>query len=156
TCDASIEVMGTGGRRTVGADDLLVGSMMTSLAADDLITGIRFPAWPAARKWAFLEFSRHRGDFALSGIALHYDPAADGTAKDVRIGVIGAHMRPIRLKAAECALEGNAVNKDTIAAACAAARDAIEPAEDIHASPAYRRALTATLLERGLRRAAGI
>ena len=86
----------------------------------------------------------------------YFDPAADGTVNNVRIGVIGAGPTPCRIKAAEQALDGHPITDDNIKAACTLARDAVDPPEDIHASPAYRRALTATLLERCLRHAAKI
>ncbi len=156
TCGAQIEVTGHKGQRTMEAGNLFAAAMVTTLEPDELITAVRFPAWPASRRWSFLEFARHRGDFALAGIALHYDQAADGTASGVRIGAIGANPTPLRLTAAEQAVEGRHIDPTTIAAAAAAARAAVDPPEDIHATPAYRRALTATMLERALQQAAAL
>jgi aerobic carbon-monoxide dehydrogenase medium subunit len=46
------------------------------------------------------------------------------------------------------------MNDDLIAAASAAARRSIDPPSDIHAPGAYRTALVATLLARGLKKSA--
>jgi CO/xanthine dehydrogenase FAD-binding subunit len=50
----------------------------------------------------------------------------------------------------EDVLNGSAIDEATIAQAAAAARAAVDPSDDIHASGAYRRALVGTLVERAL------
>lgn len=149
TCDATIEIASAKGKRTIPAAQLFLGPLTTSLAPGEIITGIRFPAWPAGRKWAFTEFATHRGAFALAGVALWYD--GDATpARNVHIGVLGAASTPRRLAKAEAALEGKGLNATSIAAAAAAASAEVDPSDDIHADAAYRRALVATLVERAL------
>jgi carbon-monoxide dehydrogenase medium subunit len=150
TCGAEIAVTGSAGARVVPADDFFLGPMTTCLAADEIVTGLRLPIWSADRRWAFEEFARRRGDFALAGIALHYDLDPDGRAMDPHIGVIGAADRPQRLTAAEQAVEGRIVDGHTIAAAAEAAQAAVEPMADHHAPADYRRALVGVLVERAL------
>ena len=93
TCDATIEIVSAAGRRDLPAAALFTGPLETCLAADDVIVAVRFPAWPAARRWAFEEFSRRPGDFALAAISLFYDTAPDGAVADAHIGVIGRDGR---------------------------------------------------------------
>jgi carbon-monoxide dehydrogenase medium subunit len=150
TCDAVLKVVGSGGRRSIAAPEFFVGPLMTSLESDELIEAIQFPAWRLERKWAFEEFSVRRGDFALAGIALFYDEEEDGCVRDAHIGVIGAGDVPRRLSEAEAALNGKPINAARIALAARTAAEEIEPADDVHASGAYRRALVETLLERAL------
>ena len=152
TSDAIIEVVGTKGRRSIAAADLFLGPLETSLLPDEIITGVRFARWPAGRRWAFEEFARRRGDFALAGIALFYD-LDDGSVRDAHIGVIGATDKPRRLAEAEAALNGRALDAAAIAAAARAAEAAVEPPNDIQGSAEYRRSLVATLLERALHKA---
>ena len=154
TCDARLTLFGPGGERDVAAEEFFLGPMTTDLAADEILTAITFPAWPERRRWAFREFARRRGDFALAGIALHYDLDEQGRARDVHIGVIGACDRPHRLRAAEAAIDGTAVDEAAIAIAAEAASSEVSPIEDHHAPPDYRRALVATLIERALQDAA--
>ena len=154
TCDGEIAITGSSGERVVKADDFFLGPMSTSLEPDEIITELRLPAWPASRCWAFHEFARRRGDFALAGIALYYDLDADGRAADTHIGVIGASDRPHRLTAAEDAINGTPVDTDAVAAAAKAASEAVDPMQDHHAPRTYRRALVATLVERSLLQAA--
>ncbi len=154
TCDAKIVIVGGSGERIVEAADFFLGALTTSLEPGEIITGLRLPAWPEDRRWAFLEFARRRGDFALAGTAIYYDVDADGRAVDTHIGVIGASDRPHRLKGAEGAISGSAVDADAIAAAAAAASREVDPMEDFHAPAAYRRALVETLVTRALNQAA--
>ncbi|MFN3889223.1 MAG: FAD binding domain-containing protein [Beijerinckiaceae bacterium] len=152
--DAVVEVVGSNGKRDVAAGDLFTGPLMTSLAHDEIITAARFPAWRKGRAYAFEEFARRRGDFALAGVAVCYDLDAQGRAANVRASALSVADTPVRLKKAEAALEGRAVDADAIKAASAAASAEVDPAGDIHASARYRKALVGTLLGRALERAA--
>jgi carbon-monoxide dehydrogenase medium subunit len=90
----------------------------------------------------------------MAGIALFYDVDAAGKAANAHIGVIGVGDRARRLAAAEAVLNGKVVDEATAVAVGEAAAAAVDPQEDIHASAAYRRALTGTLAERALLAAA--
>ena len=149
TCDAEIHVRGSGGSRVVKAADFFVGALSTVLADDELIVEVRFPVWPAGRRWGFQELSPRRGDFAFAGVAVFYD-LVGGKATNTHVGVIGACHRPHRVREAEAALDGREVNAASIRDAAAAAEKAVDPPQDLHASAAYRRSLVGTLLERAL------
>ncbi len=150
TCEAEIAVIGKAGGRIFAAADFCQGPLMTALEPDEIISEIRLPPWPAGRRFGFAEFARRRGDFALAGAALFYDPDDGGKARNAHVGVIGVADRPLRLAAVEAVLNGRVINDETIAAAAAAARAAVDPADDIHAGGAYRRALVGTMVERAL------
>jgi carbon-monoxide dehydrogenase medium subunit len=154
TCDAQIVVVGRAGQRTIAAADFFVGALMTALGPDEVIVEVQLPPWPSERRFAFEEFSRRKGDFALAGVAVFYDLDGHGNAIDPHIGAIGVTSRPVRLKAAEASLAGRAVDDAAILAVAALADDSLDVADDIHAPADYRRALLQVLLERALRRAA--
>jgi len=150
TCDAGITVMGKAGERIVAARDFFRGPLTTALAAEEMVTEIRFPAWPAKRRFGFCEFARRRGDFALAGAAVFYDDSG-GTADNAHVGAVGVADRPMRLGAVEEVLNGKAIDEGTIGKAEAAASAAVDPPDDIHASGAYRKALIGVMVERALR-----
>jgi carbon-monoxide dehydrogenase medium subunit len=150
TCEAELTIIGPQGQRVDKASDFFTGSLTTSLAPDEILTEIKLPPWPAGRRWAFLEFARRRGDFALAGVALHYELVA-GKIADIHIGAIGVGNRPLRLRTVEAVLNGQTLDDRAVEAAAAAARKSVDPPSDIHAPAEYRRALLATLLARALR-----
>jgi carbon-monoxide dehydrogenase medium subunit len=154
TCDAEIAVTGKAGSRTIKAADFLRGALSTALEPDEVITQVHLPAWPAGRRFGFQEFARRRGDFALAGIALTYDPDATGKAGNAHIGVFGVGDHARRLPSAEAALNGKVVDDALAEQVGAAAASEVDPQEDIHASAPYRRALTGTMAERALKAAA--
>jgi carbon-monoxide dehydrogenase medium subunit len=149
TCDAVISVVGKGGARQINAIDFFQGALTTALTPDEIVTEIHLPAWPATRRYDFQEFARRRGDFAMSGVALYYDTEG-GKAVNAHIGVIGVGDHARRLSKAEAVMNGNVVNEALAVKAGEAASAEVEPQDDIHASAAYRRSLTGTLVERAL------
>jgi CO/xanthine dehydrogenase FAD-binding subunit len=150
TCDAQIVAVGSAGSRVIAAADFFRGALVTALRSNEIVTEIRFPAWPHQRRYGFREFARRRGDFALAAAAVTFDDTGEKFCK-VRIGAIGVADRAIRLAAAERALEGRKITEEVIAEGAVAASAAVEPDDDIHASGAYRKTLIGVMVERALR-----
>src|SRR6185437_11708889 len=73
TCEAKVVIAGRKGQRVVPAAEFFTGALTTALQPDELIVEVRLPPWNPNRRWAFMEFARRRGDFAIAGIALYYD-----------------------------------------------------------------------------------
>lgn len=155
-CDAMLTLVGPGGTRIVPADAFLLGGLSTILAPDEVLTNVRLPPWKKSRRWAFEEFARRRGDFAMAGVALFYDLDVQGHARNAHVGVIGVADRAMRLPEVEALLDGKRIDADVIAQAGNAARNAVDPADDIHAEAAYRRDLVGVLMERALSGAADL
>jgi carbon-monoxide dehydrogenase medium subunit len=150
TCDAVIVALGSAGLRVIAAANFFRGALVTALRPDEIVTEIRFPPWPPQRRYGFREFARRRGDFALAAAAVTFDEV-EQKFRNVRIGAIGIGERPMRLNAAERALEGRNITAAVIAESAAAASAAVNPADDIHASGAYRKTLIGVMVERALR-----
>ena len=150
TCEAELRVLGPSGERRIKAADFFQGPLTTALAEDELILDVRLPRWPVERRWAFSEFARRPGDFALAGVALFYDVDGEQRACNAHIGVAGACYFSRRLPEAEAALNGRRVVADTAATVAAVASREADPTNDFHASAEYRKALVGTLLERAL------
>ncbi len=138
-CGAEIAVTGKAGARVIAAEEFFVAALTTALAADQVVTELRLPAWPVGRRFGFEEFALRRGDFALAAAAVFYDVDADGRAVDAHVGVIGVGEKPARLPAVEALLNGARIDAAVVARAAAATSGAVDPPDDIHASGAYRR-----------------
>jgi carbon-monoxide dehydrogenase medium subunit len=153
-CDCEIVVVGASGRRIIKASKFFTGALETVLEDDEIIVEVRFPPWPASRRWAFQEFARRQGDFAIAGVAVFFDQGVDGCIENAHLGVIGAASTPIRLEAVEQLLDGHLRDDALIERARQVAADAVDPGADIHAGADYRKALVGTLTARVLRAAA--
>jgi carbon-monoxide dehydrogenase medium subunit len=88
----------------------------------------------------------------MAGVALYYD-LDSGKAANAHIAVTGVGDHQRRLPNAEAALNGQVTTEAFAVKVGEAAAAEVEPQEDIHASAAYRRALTGTLTERALKAA---
>jgi carbon-monoxide dehydrogenase medium subunit len=145
-------VQGPRGRRVVKAADLFETYLTTRLAPEELLVEVRLPAMPSGAGYAFEEFARRHGDFAIVGIAAMI-VGADGRCMAARLATAGAGPVPARLRAAEEILERDGLGADAVAAAAARAAELVEPDSDVHASADYRRHLTRVLTARALARA---
>jgi aerobic carbon-monoxide dehydrogenase medium subunit len=148
-CDAEIVIAGPSGERVVPASEVLCEPLAAAIEPDEMIVAVRFPRWSRPRRWGLSEISRRKGDFAMAGIALHYD-AVDAHVCDVHVAVFGAAEIQQRLPRVEGVLEGQVVDAGLIARASDALAESIEPPEDIHATAGYRRALAKVMFERAL------
>jgi len=150
--DGEVTVRGPRGERRLGAGGLFQTYLTTSLAADEILTEVRLPVMPAGAGYAFEEFSRRHGDFAIVGIAAMV--VLDGTrCREARLATAGAGPVPVRLRGAEEILVRDGVGQAALTAAGARAAELVDPDSDLHASAAYRRNLTRVLTERALARA---
>lgn len=147
-CDARVVAHGPAGRREIGAADMFHGFYETAVAADEVVTEVKFtrPA-PCA---ALVEFAQRHGDFAIVNAAVALDKGADGALEGGRVVLGGVAPAPIRVPEAESLLvEG----PDSFARCADVAADAIDPPSDAHGSSAYRRKLTRSLVLRACQNA---
>ncbi|HET7343083.1 MAG TPA: xanthine dehydrogenase family protein subunit M [Methylomirabilota bacterium] len=153
--DGEVVVQGPRGRRTVRPAALFETYLTTSLAPDDLLVEVRLPAMPAGAGYAFEEFARRHGDFAIVGIAAMV-AREGGRCAAARLAAAGAGPVPVRLRSAEEILERDGLGEAALEAAAARAAELVQPDSDIHASAEYRRHLTRVLTLRALKRALGV
>jgi carbon-monoxide dehydrogenase medium subunit len=147
-----VVVQGPRGRRTLAPGQLFETYLTTRLAPDELLVEVRLPAMPTGAGYAFEEFARRHGDFAIVGIAAMV--VRDGArCRAARLATAGAGPVPVRLRAAEEVLERDGLGEAAIAAAAARAAELVAPDSDVHASADYRRHLTSVLTARALKRA---
>jgi carbon-monoxide dehydrogenase medium subunit len=147
--DAELVAAGPGGSRVIPAAEFFTGPYSTALAADEILTEIRLPAWPGGH--AFTEFSRVHANFAVVAVAALVE--LDGDGDQIRRGALalaGVAPTPVRATAAERALAGAPADAGVIRAAADAAATGLSPAGDLHASPETRRGLARTYLRRGI------
>src|ERR1700722_16460700 len=153
TCEAQFEIASLRGMRIVPAEEFFLGILTTTLEPDELLVAVRLPHWPAGRRYAFQEFARRTGDFAIAGCALFWDEE-DGRCISPHVGVFGVADTPLRLPTVEATLADHPVTPGLIAKAADLAQQPIVPHSDLHAPAAYRSPLLRVMVERALSSAA--
>jgi carbon-monoxide dehydrogenase medium subunit len=146
----SVTAIGPKGSRTIAADDFFQFHMTTSRTTDELITEAQIPALPPRTGWAFMEMARRHGDYALAGVCVLVTLDGGGACAEARLAGCGIASRPLRLTKAEAAVMGGRLDAAAFAAAGKAAADHVAASDEVQATVAYRRQLTATLVERAL------
>lgn len=148
--DATLEVSGPRGKRTVQISDWGRGYMAPNLEADEILTGLAWEAWEGTQGHAFVEFARRRGDFAIVAVGCLLALDSSQAIRRAALIVVGTAYAPVRLVAAERLLIGTRCENSSIEAASAEARR-IEAKSDLLASGAYRQRLAGVLTARALK-----
>ncbi len=135
--DGSLDVEGPGGRRTIPADELYVGPLESSVRHDEIAVSAWFPALAPGAGVAFQEIARRHGDYALVGAAalVHGDRT--------KVGYLSVSDVPT-------VVDLTGVDDDDLGEAALAQ---LEPADDIHATAAYRAQLVRVLTGKVVRSA---
>jgi 2-furoyl-CoA dehydrogenase FAD binding subunit len=127
-----IELSARRRKRRIAAEEFFTGLMSTACAEDELIESISIPTRRTGEGFAFREFGRRHGDFAIVACAV----VANGNGARLVVG--GVADRPIARDFSD--LDGSALDD----ALDALAWD-LEARDDMHASASYRRALVRRL-----------
>jgi CO/xanthine dehydrogenase FAD-binding subunit len=152
TMDGSVMIAGSAGRREVPASEFLTGMLSNALEPGEMVVGLRYPKAPEGTGTAFVEFARRLGDFAIAGAAAMLTMRG-GICERARLTIVGMGEGPLRAREAEDMLIGKRVTAADIGKAVESVVAVIEPAEDVHASSAYRRHLAGVMAEQALTKA---
>jgi carbon-monoxide dehydrogenase medium subunit len=147
--DAMLHVRSRRGNRDVPMVGWAKGFMTPNLEPDELLASITIPLWPQGHGYAFAEFARRDGDFAMAGTAALLSLGAQGTVTRVALAATGVDTGPVRLAGAEAMLQGQAPD-DALIAAAAETASAVPGLDDVHASKEYRRKLAVVMTRRAL------
>ena len=128
TLDGTVELSSRRGRRRVPASEFVLGMMSTARADNELIEAICIPKKKPGVGYAFNEFGRRHGDFAIVACA------AVVSATAIRIAVGGVADRPERRDFP--LLEGK-----PLADVLDAFAWELDARDDLHATARYRREL---------------
>jgi carbon-monoxide dehydrogenase medium subunit len=130
--DATVELAGPTGRRSLPVEQFAVGAYETELGEDELIEAVVVPLPGRETRAAYLKFQvLERPTVGVAAVA------HNGDAPTVVVGAVDE--RPIRV-------EANGDVGDYVDAA----RAAVDPVDDLSGSAEYKRHLTGVLVKRAL------
>jgi carbon-monoxide dehydrogenase medium subunit len=151
---AELEACNSKGTRRIAAQDFFRGPLETSLAEDEILRAIHFPAPAAGAGSAYEKFSWRRGDYAIVSIGAVVTLDRSDKCIDCSLVAGAMGLGPVRLSAAEKILIGQQPSAQEIDAVAAAAEAESDPADDpVYGSIEYKKALVHTLTTRALSRA---
>ena len=150
--DAVVVVAGSSGEREIAFGEFPLAYMTPAIGPDELVTSVRMACWPDRHGYAFEEFARRHGDFALASAAVLL--AADGQGRIARAALTigGVATCPVRMHEVERALVGQTPSEALFRELAEQCRR-IEAMSDVHAPASYRQQLAAVLARRALLRA---
>lgn len=148
-CDATMEVAGPRGKRTLAAKDWHAGYMQPAIEPDEMLVAATLPVWTEPHGYGFVEFARRHGDFAIAGAGALLAVDAGKVIRRAAIVVFGCGVAPVRLPDAENMLVGQKADAAVFAAAGEIARK-LEAMSDAHVGASYRQQLAATMTKRAL------
>ena len=147
--DASLTVVNREGSREIHIDEWVLAYMMPSISDEEILTSISIPVWKNPHGYAFIEFARRHGDFAVCAAGTLVEIDANDIISKVAIVVAGVDVKPLRLSTLETDLIGKKATEDTLEYACSSAKK-IEAISDVYFSTQYRQRLAGTLVKRSL------
>jgi carbon-monoxide dehydrogenase medium subunit len=150
--DAKIAVIGKNGARSIDFAAFPVGYMASSIALDELVTGATFPCWPPGHGYAFVEFARRHGDFAIVSAAALIETDNNGKVTRASLTLGGMGPAPVRASDVEHALIGEIIAEKQLREICEMLRK-LDAIDDIHAPQSYRQQLATVLSRRALLKA---
>ena len=155
TClNGEVLVQSIHGERVIKAEEFFTGYLSTALEPGEMLTEVRFPLIAPKAGWAFLEFARRSGDYALVGAAAVLTPAADDHCMSAHIAYLGIAGAPIRGFDVEATIVGTSLDETALDAAAESASILVsDDMGDVHATVEYRRVLTGELTKRVLKAA---
>jgi carbon-monoxide dehydrogenase medium subunit len=150
---ATFTIAGSGGTRTVEADDFFEDLFATAVGERELLTEIRSPkhtGWGAH----YEKFVRvhHQWPIVAVAAAVKVD---GGTIGEARVGLTNMGSTPLRARAVEAALAGQPATDEAVRAAAASAAEGTAPPSDLNGGADYRRHLATVLTRRAVLAAAG-
>jgi aerobic carbon-monoxide dehydrogenase medium subunit len=150
--DATVAVAGKNGARDVHFSAFPVAYMTPALEPDEVLTGVTFPCWPVGHGYAFVEFSRRHGDFAIVSAAVLIEEDANGKVTRASVTVGGMGPAPVRAGEVEAALVGETIEEKRLREICETLRR-LDAMDDVHAPASYRQQLATVLPRRALLKA---
>ena len=152
--EASVEIAGPNGRRSVPVEDFCTAPGRNVLGDGEFVVSLRFPPPAAGSGARFLRFiPRNEMDIAVTNAATQLR-IENGSVAWARVAIGAVAPTPLLVADAGAALVGQPLSEATIEAAAAASRAAANPIDDMRGSIRQRVHLAGVLTERTIRQAA--
>jgi carbon-monoxide dehydrogenase medium subunit len=149
---ATVTLAGPDGERVVPVEDFFVDYYETDRSPSELLTAIDVPRLPAGTGATYLKYlPRSAEDYATVSVAaaVRLDDGGERCV-EARVALGSVAGVPVRARAVESALVGNAPDDELIREAAALVVDEVDPIPDARGSAEYKREMAAVFVRRAL------
>ena len=149
--DARLRIRSLRGERQEALADFYPGFRQTTLAPDEMVTGISFAGLTGGQTGVFVKLGlRMAQAISVVHMALVIERDAEGTVNLARIALGSVAPVIVRAPGAEQELLGRPFNEENINSSARAAAEGIEPIDDLRGTAEYRRWTTEVMVRRAL------
>jgi carbon-monoxide dehydrogenase medium subunit len=148
--NAQLKCLSPRGARVIPAAEFFTFAYTTTLASDEILTEVVFPALDKSSAGVYLKLERVAGDFAIASAAVQLSLDGNGDCAQIGIGVTGAHSVPTKGVAVEALLRGRKLTSALIGEAGRLIQEGAEPIEDMRGSAAYKKKALGAILRRAI------
>jgi aerobic carbon-monoxide dehydrogenase medium subunit len=147
--DATFVLQGPNGERTVKAVDFFLGTYMTVMAANEILTEIQVAPLAKNTGCSYIKLKRKTGDWATAAAAVVLQ-MNQGKVSMVRIGLTNVADTALRATKAEELLMGKELTNEVLNQVAAAVTAICNPAEDLRGDAEYKTAMAGEMTKRAL------
>ncbi len=151
--DAEVVALGKAGERRIPIESFFKGPGRTALALGEVVRAVSIPLGRADLLPSFHKIGRRKALIIAIASLGALTTAKGGVLEEVRLAVGSVAPTPLRLRAVEAEVRGKRITPGLVAEARALTARLISPIDDVRASAAYRREVTADLVARHLEQA---
>lgn len=147
--DASVQLAGPRGQRSLPLADFFLGYRKTALASDEVMVSITVPRPAQGSKVASYKVSKRRElDIAIVSAGFVLQCNEQGQVVHARLAYGGVAATPARARKTEDFLLGRSWNQATVNEARALLAQEFTPIDDVRAGAEFRRGLIVSLFEK--------
>jgi len=150
--NAKLRIQSKAAQREISMDDFGQGYLTTQIEEGELLTQVTLDLPSPKHGYAFDEFARRHGDYAIVACSALVLLNTSGHIAQVSFAISGMTHRPLRLRALESSLLGQAPT-DEVLKAFAAAVSQMDAMEDSYVNASYRKHLAKIMTYRVLKAA---
>jgi carbon-monoxide dehydrogenase medium subunit len=147
--DATINVTGNAGGRSIPANAFFMGLFTTALEEGEIILSITIPKDGITGKATYMKFAQPASRYAIVGCAVYMEKKGN-LCTDIRIAFNGVSGHAFRDTQLENQLRGKVLDSALIHAACLNAASDVHVMSDHFASENYRKHLASVFAERAV------
>jgi CO/xanthine dehydrogenase FAD-binding subunit len=148
--DATFEVRSADETLMIPAHNFFMGPLITALKDNQLLTKVVISLPDKNTGWAFKEYARRSGDYALAAVGvtlIAVEKAGKNIIEQSKVAMMGVGDTPLRMNNVESLLNGQEFTSDLVSSAQAIIFQDLEPRSDLQSSTEFKKHLASHIFK---------